>query len=64
LLESVTGYSPSLPNAGDQRLAALGDPHRPFLSRVRCIASFGLFCNKIGADPTCSVSAALPAIPG
>ena len=38
LLESVTGYSPSLPNAGDQRLAALGDPHRPFLSRVRCIA--------------------------
>jgi hypothetical protein len=25
-------------NAGDQRLAALGDPHRRILSRVRCIA--------------------------
>ena len=27
-------------NAGDQRLAALGDPHRPILSRGRCIAWF------------------------
>jgi hypothetical protein len=64
LLESVTGYSPSLPNDRDQWLATLREPCRPILSRVRCIASFGLFCNKIGADPTCSVSAALPAIPG
>ena len=27
-------------NIRDQRLAALDDPHRPILSRVRCIASF------------------------
>jgi hypothetical protein len=26
------------PNIRDQRLAALDDPHRPILSRVRCIA--------------------------
>jgi hypothetical protein len=38
LLESVTGYSPSLPNVRDQRLATLDFPHRPILSRVRCIA--------------------------
>ena len=28
-------------NIRDQRLAALDDPHRPILSRVRCIALFG-----------------------
>ena len=27
-------------NAGDQRLAAIREPHRPILLRVRCIALF------------------------
>jgi hypothetical protein len=29
------------PNASNQRLATLREPHRPILSRVRCIALFG-----------------------
>jgi hypothetical protein len=29
------------PNTGNQRLATIGEPHHPILSRVRCIA---LFC--------------------
>ncbi len=31
-----------LPNVRDQRLATLREPHRPMLSRVRCIALFAL----------------------
>jgi len=41
-LRAAQRWQPSLlSNVGDQRLAALGDPHQPFLSRVRWIA---LFC--------------------
>jgi len=34
-------------NAGNQRLATLREPHRPTLSRVRCIA---WFANAVTAD--------------
>ena len=37
----------SWPNASNQRLATLGEPHRPTLSRVRCIA---WFANAVTAD--------------
>ena len=52
------------PNAADQRLATLDFPHRPILSRVRCI---GLFCHipnwieascKSHSLPNCFLSSA------
>ena len=35
------------PGAGDERLATLGEPHRPMLSRVRCITLFGVAVGAI-----------------
>jgi hypothetical protein len=37
-------------NAGDQRLAALREPHQPILSRVRCIALFAAAFNSDDAE--------------
>lgn len=47
------------PNVRDQRLATLDLPHRPILSRVRCIALFGLLGLSLAALPHSSVTVAL-----
>ena len=42
-------------NAGDQRLAALDDPHRPVSSRVRCIALLWRIDHSTGRSRLCAL---------
>jgi hypothetical protein len=46
------------PNAGDQRLATVNDPHRWVLSRVRCIAWFDLI-TITGVQSNCNAKASI-----
>jgi hypothetical protein len=46
------GVRQKTPNVGNQRLATLREPHRPILSRVRCIAWFAVASGRLWEAPT------------